>query len=79
MERGIQQVLACESYPILIYLPIYIQAEKERLLYDMQQRRGLDEDGERNAIRRGLMLCLNLFEMHVAHLCLDFGCSNGPR
>ena len=41
-------------YPIVIYLPIYIQAEKERLLYDMQQRRGLDEDGERNAIRRGL-------------------------
>ena len=53
MERGTQRVLACDTQSS-IYLSIYIQAEKERLLYDMQQRRGLEEDGERNAIRRGL-------------------------
>ena len=46
-------MLACDTQSS-IYLSIYIQAEKERLLYDMQQRRGLEEDGERNAIRRGL-------------------------
>ena len=47
-----QSILSIHSIYLLIYL--YIQAEKERLLYDMQRPgRPLDEDGEHNAIRRG--------------------------
>ena len=47
-----QSILSIHSIYLLIYL--YIQAEKERLLYDMQRPgRPLDEDGEDNAIHSG--------------------------